>query len=57
MVKPLPAQPKVKFKAFNSDIPHIFILNPVIKKSVNSRGEISLFPDFPQNYRGQSSNP
>jgi len=57
MVKPLPAQPKVKFNAFNSDIPHIFILNPVIKKSVNSRGEISLFPDFPQNYRGQSSNP
>jgi len=36
---------------------YIFILNPVIKKSVNSRGEISLFPDFPQNYRGQSSNP
>jgi hypothetical protein len=57
MVKPLPAQPKVKFKAFKSDITHIFILNPVIRNSVNSRGEISLFPDFPQNSEGQSSNP
>jgi hypothetical protein len=57
MVRPLPAQPKVKFKAFKSDIPHIFILNPVIKKSVNFRAEISLFPDFRQNSPGQSSNP